>query len=94
MELLLSWWWSWWSNCDDTSCFTNTSGTKLPPWLPPDWLKTLVKSGNPVSVVFMADVSMATLPCPGVPQLLLGAPLGLCNCRLGEKQEEADSVLM
>lgn len=40
----------------------NTSGAGSSPRLPPDWLKTLVKSGNPVSVMFMVEVSMAILP--------------------------------
>lgn len=74
----------------------NTSGTESPPRLPPDWLKTLVKSGNPVNVMFMAEVSMAMLPgpCPDVLQLLVGVVLGQCSCMLGEKHEEADSVLI
>lgn len=72
-----------------------TCGTESSPWLPPGWLKTLVKSGNPVNM-FMAEVSMAMLPgpCPDVLQRLVGVVLGQCSCMLVEKHGEADSVLI
>ncbi|KAF3841958.1 hypothetical protein F7725_023910 [Dissostichus mawsoni] len=56
----------------------------------------MVKSGNPVSVMFMAEVSMAMRPgpCPDVLQLLVGVVLGQCSWMLGEKHGEADSVLI
>lgn len=71
-----------------------TSGSGSSPRPPPDWLKTLVKSGNPVNVMFIAEVSIATPPgpWPDVPQLLV--LMGQWRCRLGEKHEEAVSVLI
>lgn len=56
-----------------------------------------MKSGNPVSDMFMAEVSsMATLPgpWPDVAQLPVGVVLGQCSGRLEEKHWEADSVLI